>query len=259
MNQKLLFSLALVAVVSVTPVIGAPIHTAETDERIASSFEESFAYRTFLQDEAIDTDVKDGVVTLNGSVTSDSQRSLAGTLASHIPDVLRVENHIETDAEIEAENADKWMGRKVKMALLFRSSVSARNTTVDVEDGIVTLTGQASSQAQKELTTAYAQDIDGVIEVRNHMDVLDTLEMGERTAGEKIDDASVTAQVKGALAAQHSTSSVDAAVTTRNGEVTLTGIARNSAEKALITKLVKDIHGVSSVKNEMTVAEPKTI
>ena len=83
--------------------------------------------------------------------------------------------------------------------------------------------------------------------------------MAERSAGEKIDDASVTAQVKGALAAHRSTSSVDAAVTTRDGEVTLTGIARNSAEKALVTKLVNDIHGVSRVKNEMTIAEPKTI
>jgi len=170
-----------------------------------------------------------------------------------------VENHLETDAEMDAENADKWMGRKVKMALLYRSNVSGRNTTVDVKDGIVTLTGEASSVAQKELTTAYAQDIEGVIEVRNNMTVAEKPIMARRTAGEKIDDASVTAQVRSALASHRSTRDVSTVVTTRNGEVTLTGIAKNRAEKALVTKLVKDIHGVSSVKNEMTVAAPKTI
>ena len=259
MNQKLISSLALVAAVSVTLAVGGPIHTSESDNRIESSFKESYVYNTYLKDESIKIDVNDGVVALNGSVSAESDRSLAEELASSIPGVLLVENHIETDAEIDAENADTWMGRKVKMALLFRSSVSARNTTVDVEDGIVTLTGEASSQAQKELTTAYAQDIDGVIEVRNHMDVIDAPEMEERTAGEKIDDASVTAQVRSALSSHRSTSAVSTVVTTRDGEVTLTGIAKNSAEKALVSKLVKDIHGVSSVKNEMTVETPKTI
>jgi hyperosmotically inducible periplasmic protein len=68
--------------------------------------------------------------------------------------------------------------------------------------------------------------------------VIDEPEMEERTAGEKIDDASVTAQVRSALASHRSTSDVSTVVTTRDGEVTLTGIAKNSAEKALVTKLV---------------------
>jgi len=42
-------------------------------------------------------------------------------------------------------------------------------------------------------------------------------------------------------------------VVTRNGKVMLTGIADNDAEKALVTELVSDIQGVTSVKNEMTV------
>jgi osmotically-inducible protein OsmY len=38
--------------------------------------------------------------------------------------------------------------------------------------------------------------------------------------------------------------------------VTLTGIAKNDAEKSLVTKLVTDIHGVISVVNNMSVAAP---
>ena len=85
-----------------------------------------------------------------------------------------------------------------------------------------------------------------------------TPEPAERTAGEKIDDASVTAQVKTALLTHRSTGALKTKVETRNGEVTLTGIAKNDAEKALVTKLVTDIQGVASVKNQMTVEEVLT-
>ncbi|MFZ2958748.1 MAG: BON domain-containing protein [Candidatus Ozemobacteraceae bacterium] len=70
---------------------------------------------------------------------------------------------------------------------------------------------------------------------------------------EKIDDASVYAQVKMALATHRSTSSVTTKIEARDGEVTLTGIAKNEAEKTLATKLITDIQGVISVKNQMTI------
>ena len=47
-------------------------------------------------------------------------------------------------------------------------------------------------------------------------------------------------------------------VATRYGEVTLTGLAKNEDEKSLVAKLVTDIQGVTSVKNQMTVEEPMT-
>jgi osmotically-inducible protein OsmY len=36
----------------------------------------------------------------------------------------------------------------------------------------------------------------------------------------------------------------------------LTGIAKNDAEKSLVTKLTTDINGVTSVINNMTIAVP---
>jgi len=56
-----------------------------------------------------------------------------------------------------------------------------------------------------------------------------------------------------ALLSHRSTRSVGTKVETRVGEVTLTGIARNEAEKSLVAKLVTDIQGVTGVKNLMTV------
>jgi len=259
MNRKAMYRLAFAVAAAVVFVTSTPLRAVAIDDNsIEPSFKKTYVYKTYLKDDAINIEAKEGVVTLTGTVAEESQKVLAEETVASLPGVIRVDNQLATKAEVAAENADTWIGRKVKLALLFHQSVSASKTTVEVKDGIVTLKGEASSAAQKELTTEYAKDIEGVKDVKNEMTVAATPEMAKRTAGEKMDDASVTAQVKMALLTHRSTSSMKTRVETRDGVVTLTGIARNEAEKSLVTKLVTDIRGVTSVKNEMTVEEAMT-
>jgi osmotically-inducible protein OsmY len=124
-----------------------------------------------------------------------------------------------------------------------------------VKDGIVTLKGEAASQAQMDLTTEFAKDVQGVKDVKNEMTVAKTPEKPDQTMGENIDDASITAQVKMTLMLHRSTGVLRTKVETNDGVVTLAGIARNAAEKDLVTKLVSDINGVKSVVNNMTIGE----
>lgn len=236
-------------------VAGTPLLASEADDRIETSFKNSYVSRTYLSDDSVKAGAKDGVVTLTGTVSMASHRALAQETAASLPGVTRVDNQLETKAEVAADNADTWMGRKAKLALLFHRNVNAGKTEIEVKDGVVTLKGEASSLAQKELTSEYAADIEGVKSVDNRMTVAATPVPAERSAGEKIDDASITAQVRLALSTHRSTSAVMTKVETRDCEVTLTGIAKNAAEKSLVTKLVTDIQGVSAVKNQMTIAD----
>jgi hyperosmotically inducible protein len=142
---------------------------------------------------------------------------------------------------------------KVKSALLFHRNVSASGTSVYVKNGVVTLQGEARSMAQKELTGEYARDIDNVKEVQNNITVASAPPSSDATITDKIDDASITAQVKSSLLSHHSTSAIHTKVITADGVVTITGVAKNPAEKALVTKLVTDINGVTSVVNNMTI------
>jgi osmotically-inducible protein OsmY len=73
------------------------------------------------------------------------------------------------------------------------------------------------------------------------------------TVGEKIDDASITSQVKFALLTHKGTSAIKTKITTNDGMVAITGEAANDAEKSLVTKLAQDVRGVKSVSNKMTV------
>jgi hyperosmotically inducible protein len=255
MKQASMYPLVFSAAAAVMLVTSAPLRASETDDKIESSFKKTYVYQTYLKDDAVKTEAKNGVVTLSGTVAEESHKGLAQDTVASLPGVTRVDNQLATKAEVAAENADTWMGRKIKLALLFHRNVNAGNTTIEVKDGAVTLRGEASSTAQKELTSEYAKDIEGVKEVKNEMTIATKPLVAERTEGEKIDDASITAQVKTALLTHRSTSSVKTKIETRDGVVMLTGIAKNAAEKTLVTKLVSDIQGVTSVKNEMTVEE----
>ena len=258
MKRKTMYLLVVATAVVAMFVTSTPLRASEADDTIKSSFQNTYVYKMYLKDDSVKAEAKDGIVTLTGTVAEESHKTMAQETAANLLGVTRVDNQLATEAEVATEKADNWIGRKVKLTLLFHRHVNAGKTSVDVKGGIVTLKGEALSTAQKELNAEYAKDIDGVKEVKNEMTVAATPEPAERTVGEKIDDASVTAQVKMALLTHRSTSSVNTKVETRDGEVTLTGIAKNAAEQSLVTKLVTDIHGVTGVKNQMTIEEAKT-
>jgi len=232
---------------------GSALRASETDDRIESSAKKSYVFKHYLTDDAIKTESKDGAVTPTGTVAEQSHIGLARDTVEGLPGVKSVDNQLTVKGKSPAEHSDTWIGMKVKSALLFHRDVSATKTDVNVNEGIVTLSGEASSSAQKELTTEYAKDVDNVKAVRNDMTIVRTPAKPGETMGEKIDDASITAQVKASLLSHHSTSALKTKVGTTDGVVTLSGVARNAAEKALVTKLVTDINGVSSVINNMTI------
>jgi len=230
------------------------VHAATNmDNRIESSARQSYVFRTYLQADDIKIQSKDGAVALTGIVNENFHKSLAQETVAGLPGVKSVDNRLEVKGAPPTANSDAWLRDKVKVALLFHRSVSAVATEVDVKDGITTLRGEAASLAQKELTTEYAKDVEGVKNVINEMTVSKTPGKGRRTIGEKIDDASITAQVNMTLLNHRSTSVLNTKVKTKRGVVTVSGKARNSAEMDLVTKLVNDINGVKGVKNRMTI------
>jgi osmotically-inducible protein OsmY len=232
--------------------LSVPVHASKMDSRIESSAKQSYLFKTYLQGDDIKIESRDGAVTLTGIVADNFHKSLAQETVAGLPGVKSVDNRLEVKGAPPTANSDAWLRDKVKVTLLFHRSVSAVTTEVDVKDGIVTLRGNAASQAQKELTTEYAKDVEGVKDVKNEMTVTKTSKK-TRTVGEKIDDASITAQVKMTLLYHRSTSALNTSVTTKKGVVTLGGKASNAAELKLATKLANDVNGVKRVKNRMTI------
>lgn len=256
MNTKITRQLALLAVSSVLLIPGSALRASDMDDRIEATVKKSYVFRTYLQDDSIKTKSKNGAVTLTGTVSEESHRVLAENTVETLPGVNSVDNQLKVKGESPAEHSDIWLATKVKSTLLFHRNVRGIKTDVNVREGVVILSGEATSLAQKELTAEYAADVEGVKEVRNEMTVAGAPVKPAQTLAEKIDDASITAQVKAALMSHRSTSALKTRVDTMDGIVTLTGVAKNEAEKSLVTKLASDIVGVNSVVNNMTVVEP---
>jgi hyperosmotically inducible periplasmic protein len=253
MKMKAMYRVALMVAAVALLAISMPVYASKMDDRIESSAKNSYVYKTYLKGDDIKIQSKDGVVTLTGSVSEESHKLLAQETVADLPGVKSVDNRLEVKGERPAENSDTWVSMKVKTALLFHRSVSGFKTEVNVKDGIVTLRGEATSQAQKDLTTEYAKDVEGVKDVKNEMTVAKTAVKPDKTVGEKLDDASITAQVKITLLSHRSTSALNTKVKTKDGVVTLGGKAKNAAEKDLAAKFANDVKGVKSVKNLMTI------
>jgi hyperosmotically inducible protein len=250
---RVIYSMAILLTAVASLIIYMPSYAADTDDRIESAAKDSYVFKTYLKDDDVKVQSKDGIVSLTGTVNNESHKSLAQDTVSGLPGVRKVDNRLEVKGESAAQNTDAWLSTKVKTALLFHKNVSSLHTDIDVNNGVVTLRGEAENEAQKELTTQYTKDVEGVKDVKNEMTVAKTSKKANESTGEKVDDASITAQVKMTLLFHKGTSAVDTHVETNNGVVTLKGKANNGAEKDLVTKLVEDVHGVKKVVNNMTV------
>lgn len=251
MNIK--YPLSLLTLTATLFAVSGSVWANDADDRIESAAKKSYVYKTYLKEDSIKTESKNGVVTLSGTVTQQNHKNLAENTVESLPGVTSVNNELTVKGETYPDESDAWINVQVNTALLFHSHVRATKTDVDVKNGIVTLRGVAESQAQKDLTTEYTKDIAGVKEVRNEMTISKNPSNPKETMGEKMDDASITAQVKWSLMAHRSTSVLNTKIKTQDGVVNLSGTAKNESEKSLATKLVSNINGVTRVNNSMTI------
>ena len=120
---------------------------------------------------------QDGVITLGGTAINPAQKELTEIYAKEIDGVKSVKNDITikaqpADGETIGENIDDAsVTTQVKYSLLHHKATSAIKTKVTTTEGVVVLTGEASSDAEKSLATKLATDVRGVKSVTNDMTV----------------------------------------------------------------------------------------
>jgi osmotically-inducible protein OsmY len=120
--------------------------------------------------------VTDGNVVLSGTADNAAQKELTEVYAKGVDGVKTVKNDIvvtdKTPGETVGENIDDAsITTQVKYALLSHKSTSALKTKVVTTDGVVRVTGDAASDAEKSLVTKLASDVRGTKSVTNDMTV----------------------------------------------------------------------------------------
>lgn len=77
--------------------------------------------------------------------------------------------------------------------------------------------------------------------------------MTGRTAGENVDDATITASVKTKLAGDKLSSLTRVDVDTTKGVVSLNGVVQSAEQRTRVEELTRQVNGVQSVNNNLQV------
>ena len=133
----------------------------------------------------------------------------------------------------------------------------ANDLKVSVDNGTATLTGNVAEEVNKDLAKEIALGVKGITTVNNQI-VVDAAYLPpkpgtERSFGDAIEDASITAAVKSKLVWSKSTDGMTTNVDTKFGRVTLRGSAQSAAERDLAGRLARNTQGVIAVDNQIKV------
>lgn len=148
------------------------------------------------------------------------------------------------DTAITAKVKAKFMGEKA----LDKSDISVTTT-----NGVVTLTGTASSSHAKSLAENDARMIDGVKSVDNSLKTPsgNKFEAKTKQAAAKtkrvVTDSWITTKVKSEILADSVSKGFDVSVNTHHGVVKLTGTLKNDDAIDHVKDIAKQVDGVKSV------------
>ena len=121
-------------------------------------------------EQRVETEVKNRVVTLSGSVETASQKYTAEQVAWQVPGVQGVKDNLSTtNAQATLESADEKLAHRVEFELYSTKAISLKSVQIHADNGTVTLTGTVTSRAEKLLAERIAQSVAGVRKVINNL------------------------------------------------------------------------------------------
>ena len=170
---------------------------------------------------------------------------------------------VQLSAQTPQQTADEKLEDRIEYRLETNKNVRKYDIKVKVEAGKATLTGDVATAAQKTEAGSVAK-IAGVSAVTNSITVnadadrtlAERSKGGLNKLGEKITDAWITSKVKWFITLDDDLldgSSIN--VDTTNNVVTLKGTVKTAAGKAKAVALAKDVDGVKSVVDQLTIAK----
>lgn len=181
----------IAALVLGTTAMGAQASSWENESKdawIDGKAETVLLMNTNLNNFDINTDVKNGKVTLTGKVKSDLDKELAEELVLSLDGVMDVDNQLtvvkdknaamkkdkdmDGDDSAESDLTDAKITTVITTRYLFNSEVSGTNIDVDTDQGVVTLNGTVNSEAEKQLAVKIASNAEDVRDVKDNLTIV---------------------------------------------------------------------------------------
>jgi len=230
-----------------------------TGQELAADVEDELLVNPATDSFEIEASATGGAVTLEGTVESFREKSLAERVAGSVSGVTEIENDI--DVEPEMQRSDSEIRAEVLAALRWNVYVDAGLIDVRVNDGTVTLEGTVGSASERAraVRLAYVQGVEEV--VAEHLDVdfwarnPDLKQQAPTDSPGAVEDA-----VEQALFVDPLVNATDVRVEVSGNTATLRGTVPSAVGKSAATTAADAVAGVKRVRNRLTVdpLEPVT-
>lgn len=144
----------------------------------------------------------------------------------------------------------------VKAAFALHRDLAERPISVRSRKGVVTLSGQVASDAEKEEAGDIAASVVGIERIENLMAVNPELTDDEvanrrRSLGQRLDDVSLAAKVKASITLHKELKGLDIMVRARDGTVYLEGTVETPEQSEIASRRASMVTGADSVENEL--------
>jgi hyperosmotically inducible protein len=158
--KKILQTLLQICLVASLCVPGKVLYASDLDDRIESSAKESYVFKSYLKDENIHIQSKEGVKNVINEITT-------APVAMN-PDQEKLTKKVDTDIEYFDDASITTMART---NLLYHRSTNALNIIITTNDGVIKLEGNVKNAAEKELAAKLVSDVHGVKGIVNNMTI----------------------------------------------------------------------------------------
>ena len=215
---------------------------ARTDAEIQSDVLAELKWEPRVQPNEIGAVVKNGVVTLTGSVDSFAKKWAAEEAAHRVRGVKAVANDIEVRLTSAGERTDADVAAAVVRSLE-DAAIPIEKLDLTVSKGWVTLSGEVEWQYQKEDAERIVRRLAGVTGVTN----LITVVPGAATS-------EIKKKIEEALVRSAETDAERMTVEVDGNAVILRGTVRSWAEREAAERMAWAASGVAAVDNRITVS-----